>query len=342
MIRIATLNLLHFAEPPIWWYRREADGSSRYDDDAWAAKCAWLRAELAAINADVIGFQEVVSIEALRALCAEAGYPYFFAAGEPAFLDEPQAVIEARGPVYDRPVQALAARHPFTAEAFGAPPGFAASSGLAPDWSLRRPAVKALVDLPGIGEALVYCCHLKSMGIRTDGTLAPLAAMQAASRAHAAALHRRALEASALMHEASNQIEQAHQRPVIVMGDFNDLPDTVPLTALSPRPPRDIAGIEREDWPEALRLEIDRYRLRDSYHLAPRSPFAPMRPATHREGSAVSVLDYIFVSYALDPESPNAVGHLREHRVYDAHFRAAIPEQSSDHAAVAIAIAPLD
>jgi hypothetical protein len=63
----------------------------------WEAKKSWIVAMLSEMNADVIGFQEVVSHEELKALMAANGYPYFFCTGHPMFdPDDPAVYVNAR------------------------------------------------------------------------------------------------------------------------------------------------------------------------------------------------------------------------------------------------------
>ncbi|MEO1291251.1 MAG: endonuclease/exonuclease/phosphatase family protein [Pseudomonadota bacterium] len=336
MIRIATLNLLHFAAPPIWWYRRDPDAEapSQFSEAAWRAKCAWLRETLARTDADVIGFQEVVSVDALRALVVEAGYPHFFAAAEPRFVDEPEAVRAQQGAIYDRPVQAIASRYPMQAEALSPPPNYAATLGLPPTWAHRRPPVKAVVELPGFGQTLVYCCHFKSHGAddnrlapedETDSVALAIDALTARSRGHCRAAAQRAAEASAMAAEAAMQLSERPERPLIVLGDLNDEPHSVPLRALLPEPPGSL--------PDPVRAAMEPLRLFDAATLLPVPEGRDTRAPTHRWGAEGSVLDYICVSTNL---RSGASGTVVAHRVDNAHFRRAVPEATSDHAVVSV------
>jgi exonuclease III len=65
---------------------------------------------LSEMNADVIGFQEVVSHEELGALMAANGYPHFFCTGHPMFDPDDPAV-------YVNGTVAIASRHPFVSAA---------------------------------------------------------------------------------------------------------------------------------------------------------------------------------------------------------------------------------
>lgn len=343
MIRIATLNLYHWAEPGIWWYAREE--GARHSEEGWAAKQIWLRGLLAQMDADLVGFQEVVSVEALKALCAESGYPHFAIAGEP--------VVEGADPedgVYVRPVQAVASRLPFEATAFRAPEGFAESAGLAPDWGLRRPAVQVVVFAPNIGEVLVYVCHLKSKGAapkalrfkeETPWEERVRETLTATSRGHLSAVGQRAAEASALYHEAVARIAEAPDRPVIVMGDLNDDPYTPALEAIAAtRSPREIGDTALEECPPETADLVERYRLFDAWRLLRRDPLRDGRPATHAGGASRSVIDFILVSRALHPDYAEGRVSVVDGAVFDAHLYQGDAASSSDHAGVMAVIAP--
>lgn len=343
MLRVATLNLYHFAEPGVWWYA--AAGDNRFDAAEWAAKRAWLSAELAAMDADVVGFQEVVAVGALADLTRAAGYAHF------ALVAEPRIAVEGGRRIYRRPVQALASRLPLEAEAVAPRPGFAAALGLAEGWSFRRPPVKARLRFGG-RDCVIYCAHLKSPGVSADD--APMdgeAALEPArrqaeglSRAHAFAAMQRVMEASALYHDVSATLAAAPETLAIVMGDLNDGPDSPSLKALTPSAPaeRDGGAVPAPDGAEAGAAPL----LIDAHRLAPRALSADARPSTHRAGAEGSAIDFILVSAAAhQPRGRSSAERrgwrLTEHRVFDAHFHRADPRVTSDHAAVLAALAPL-
>lgn len=330
---VATLNLFHYAAPPIWWYGvgdpRGGLAIPRHAPEGWAAKRAWLTALLREMDADLVGFQEVVSVADLAVLCRDAGYGAFFAAGEPA--------IETRDgeQVYTRPVQAVAARAPLAATALGAPANFAARAGLEPGWRFRRPPVWAEIETTAFGPLVVVCAHLKSWGVTIDeGPWAARSApdmdaaarvreeAEAHARGHLASVRQRTAEAAALQHAALAAVAERPERPVVLMGDFNDAPRAPALRALTATASAALHG------PELARC----WRLYDAYDLAPPAQISA-RPATHADDGA---LDYVLVSAALDGDLA-ARGRVVEHRVFDSHLRdGAPPERASDHAAVRV------
>ncbi len=72
-IKIASFNLLNYLAPPDAYY----DFENIYSLEQWQKKQRWIVATLNAQQPDIIGFQEVFSIDNLKALLLEAGYPYF-------------------------------------------------------------------------------------------------------------------------------------------------------------------------------------------------------------------------------------------------------------------------
>lgn len=343
---LATLNLYHWAEPSIGWYARDA----RHSAEGWAAKQNWLRAILAAMDADFVGFQEVVSIDALRALCAEAGYPHFAVAAQPRIAETDEG---AR--YYTRPVQAAACRHPMETAPLAADPAIAGALGLASDRDFRRPPLRARVEIPGVGPMTAIVCHLKSPGVSEDDAPLPeafrgaeggaedaaRARLEGLSRAHAFSGIQRVFEASAL-HRAALSLIAEGDGPVAVLGDLNDTLGSPPLSALTPRraAERDGGAPSPGGAEEAIAQE-QRFLLADAAAFDTRRPypFASRGPRpTHRHGATGAVIDFILISGALWPKG-NASGEhrVRELRssVADRHFIAARPAESSDHAGVA-------
>ncbi|MCI4665792.1 MAG: endonuclease/exonuclease/phosphatase family protein [Neomegalonema sp.] len=343
--RIGTLNLYHWATPDIGWYGPD----SRHTPEGWAAKVAWLGDTLSAMDAAVVGFQEVVSIEALRDVAAAAGYPYLETVAEPHFSAENEKV-------YNRPVQAVAAKYPIRASRAKPPEGVAGALGLSHDRDFRRAPVEAHIELPAFGDVVVFCAHLKSPGVGVGDALiagrssppdAPEAAarwtLEALSRAHAAASIQRVFEASALFHLAAERMAEAPERPVLIMGDLNDEPDSPALSALTAYRPFERDG--GADDPEESGAEVDyaaQFRMIDAQRLAPRSLWSDERRPTHRAGARGNAIDFILVSPALHPWVAAKAGVVADFAVLDRWFRRADPAAASDHAGLLATIAPIN
>ncbi|EKM28755.1 endonuclease/exonuclease/phosphatase [Vibrio harveyi] len=98
-ITFATANLFNFVAPPGAYY----DFENIYSLDDWQDKLTWTKSQLEQLAPDVIGLQEVFSIEKTKAFFTTMGYQYF------ASVDTPH--IEGDY-IYSHPVVAIASRFP--------------------------------------------------------------------------------------------------------------------------------------------------------------------------------------------------------------------------------------
>ncbi|MGU3842362.1 endonuclease/exonuclease/phosphatase family protein, partial [Vibrio diabolicus] len=98
-ITFVTANLFNFVAPPDAYY----DFENIYSLEQWQDKLAWTQSQIERLEADVIGLQEVFSIEQTRAFFSTFGYPYF------ATVDAPHVEDEY---IYSSPVVAIASRFP--------------------------------------------------------------------------------------------------------------------------------------------------------------------------------------------------------------------------------------
>ncbi len=335
-LRVATLNLFHFADPGVGWISPHAF----HTPESLLAKEEWLMGYLAEIDADIIGFQEVVAVERLKALCARAGYPHFAMVAEP-IIQEPRAPGERQ--IYRRAQQAVVSRWPMQAAAVEPRDALDRCLSLNSHWEFRRPPVRAHVQTPLFGEIVLYSAHLKSPGagphdapIHDPASEPGRDPMESISRARAKQAIQRIAEASALYHDVTARIAEAPDRPVIVLGDLNDTPDSVALSALTP-------WLEADDLTDAgIDAETaERFRLIDAARLAPQ-PVIPTPPVpTHRRRAFGAVLDHVLVSSAFFSWRKDARGEVSAHEVHDAHFVAGAPALTSDHAAVSVTIRPV-
>ncbi len=354
MIRIATLNLYHWAEPGIGWY----EGDHGYTEPEWALKRRWLADALAEMDADIVGLQEVVSVRALAEVGRAAGYPVC------ATVAEPEIDMREDGARrYQKPVNAILSRAPAAVSTVAPRRHLAHALGLKEGRHFRRPPVVVEATLDGLGPVVVLCAHLKSPGanprdvsIAGDAPAegAPPAsdgpadrarkALEGLSRSHAYATIQRLYEATSLYHDAAERLAAAPSRPLFLLGDFNATPFSPALRALTPYRAQERDGGRAAD-PEGDREDgvIDDaapWRLVDALRLTPRALGADGRANTHRRGAEGDVIDFILVSAALHPWNPERVGDVVAHRVHDGWFIGSDPKTTSDHAGVSVAIAP--
>ena len=228
---MATFNLFNYLEPPNAYY----DFEKIYTAEQWARKQRWIVDYLKQHAPDVIGFQEVFSIESLQALMAQQGYAYF------AVVDSPEVIDDF---IYKSPVVAIASKYPITAtEAVKHNTALASDLGLCSDFTFSRKVLRATISLPHVGNTDCYVVHFKSkrpllepdenaksLAI-TDNELSPEKSIIEAFKANVAgswgSTIQRGSEATLLMIEMITRRE-ATQQPMVLMGDFNnDLADGV-------------------------------------------------------------------------------------------------------------------
>ncbi len=239
-LRVATLNLLNFAAPPLACY----EWDNIYSQAQWQQKTNWLKTLLQQQQPDILALQEVFSVTELRELLATLGYAWFAVVEQPELLDQH---------VFTRPVVAIASRYPMlkveeiTADAAGL-----AQLGLQSFQFSRKPVLVQL-ETPQFGKLRVAAVHLKS---RRPAELPDAALALWASelqRGHEAALLRQALAV------------QCQAEPLIVAGDFNDVLSSALLQPL--------LAADRSQQPlfllqDAAELAAEAYRAPTHYYGA--------------------------------------------------------------------------
>ncbi|MGB0749612.1 MAG: endonuclease/exonuclease/phosphatase family protein, partial [Magnetospiraceae bacterium] len=343
-LKLATFNLYQFAAPGTFWYEEKARNS--YTDADWAAKKDWIATRLAEMAADVVGFQEVFAVDALRDLCRAAGYAHF------ATVDTPQ--ISPDNPrVFTAPVVALAARFPIQeAKAVGVDAAVKDQLPVEESFDFSRRPIRAVVDCPPHGPLVVVVAHLKSkrpivpppaFSDTADWDHKVQETLRATSRGHAAALLQRGAEAAALYHALTAQIATDPDMPIVVLGDLNDDPHSIPLEALTlSGPVHQIDGKAKADWPRAVRPALYTYRFYDAWILA--APKGAPRPPTHFHGGEGGVLDYILVSNPLNAKNPHHIARVGACEIFNAHLQndGVGNHKQSDHGQVAVTLAIKD
>lgn len=320
-IKFATCNLFQFAEPPVAWYKPDAT----YTDEEWQNKKQWLTEQLTAMDADVVGFQEVFSPDALKELVAAAGYPEF------AVVDNLEP-IEKDSNIYSATVVAIASKHPIKAVEVVPVEG---------DFKFSRLPLRSVIQMPEIGDTTVYVCHLKSKRASSSDTDNEavtardkvFAAAKATSFGRMLSMAQRGAEASMIYLDVMNQISQNGNAPVVVLGDMNDTGNSVVIESLTNQNTRyDLDERSFSDWTEEEKLASAQSRLFDAHDLTP-NPFGGPRVPTHFHGTKADVVDFIFVSYAFNIENPEHIARPCRYSVLNGHLRAnGVGEQTlSDH-----------
>lgn len=336
-LKIATFNLFNYLEPPNAFYEFERI----YSAQQWAKKQRWIVDYLTEYQPDVIGFQEVFSIESLKTLLHKAGYHYF------AVVDEPQVIDEF---IYKRPVVAIAARFAINeVVAVQHDAELAQVIGLGADFTFSRKVLRATIAMPHIGDVDCYVVHFKSkrpmLEVEQTSQLAPeqniIAHLKADIAGGWGSTIQRGSEATLLMLEMIKRRETS-QNPMLLMGDFNNnLTDGV-LSHLLTDSLRFAPAFDSKTY-------LAKYCLNDAWQLFVKLQTSMQEPATqnliptptHYFGASSSVLDYILLSCEFDTEYDDSFYEVSDYHTYDRHLinpEFERDDQSTDHGVVMITL----
>ncbi|MFC1745988.1 endonuclease/exonuclease/phosphatase family protein [Candidatus Riflebacteria bacterium] len=341
-IRFGTFNLFQFAEPPVAWFRKR----NVYSAANWIAKKNWISERLSEMRADVVGFQEVFSPAALKNLVAENGFPYFSTADSPSTESEGSCV-------FNESIVALASKYPITsAEPVKITETIIKLLPINADFRFSRIPIRSQIDIEGSGHITVYISHLKSKRPMVTAPEFQATAtwddkvretLRARSLGHVASMLQRGAEAAILYQDITNTLSSNFAQPLLLMGDLNDDSRSIAVEALTNRNRiYEIAGVDYKDLPEAAKRLIHNNKLYNSFDLAP-NPSGSSCKATHYHKGAGGVLDYIFVSNAINERNKKRCGRIIAHKVYDSHLKDNVTNQhQSDHAQVVVEIEVTD
>lgn len=343
VMKLATFNLFQFAAPGFYWHDRNTHNT--YTESEWVQKTTWITTRLHQMGADVVGFQEVFSIDSLRALCQTAGYPFFITVDTSAWrADDTQ--------VFNKSVVALASRFPIISTySINSSAEVMADLPIPANFCFSRLPVCADIQTPEFGVVTVYVVHLKSKrpvshdmhydeavpwSIRVPDTLRRL------SRGTIASLLQRGIEATLVYHHVNTRLLQEPKQPIVVLGDMNDALNAVPLTALTMQDRvYSIGGVYQEQWPQETMDYLHAYRLHDTFRLAP-SMRHRVRPFTIIHRGDGEILDYILVSNQFNPKNAATLAEISQYEVWNQHLDQDGVENrlQSDHGQVCVELLP--
>lgn len=316
-LKVATLNLFNYLAPPNAFY----DSDNIYTQSQWQLKQQWLSNHLQSLDADVVAFQEVFSIDCLKQQLLELGYPYFVTLDTPAIEHDY---------LYSQPVVALASRFAIIESDSAA---MTIPHSPYESFKFSRIPLRATVDIPNIGPIDYYVVHFKSKRLELKGDQ-PTTGIEQYSRELMGgwfSLMQRGSEAH-LLHRYIIKQKIKSCRPFMLMGDFNNqlsCEEFACFTQLTPN-----QAVRNGEEPS-----IANYTFHDAWTLD-NSPIMP-RPATHYYGSNKQTLDYILLSDEFCHQSANHLATLTHYQVNDEHLvtpNNTTDLHSSDHASVMITI----
>ncbi|WP_196599175.1 endonuclease/exonuclease/phosphatase family protein [Aliivibrio fischeri] len=325
-LTFTTINMFNFVEPPNAFY----DFENILTQDEWQKKQGWFKDRITELNSDVIGFQEVFSPNALKALVNELGYAYFCTVDEPESED---------GYVFNSPVVAFASRYPI----LNAQPVIAEQTQLERfgiEFEFNRIPVHASIELPHLGITDCYVVHFKSQRPKEpevnneidEESLSSLNQLHDEQLGSWLSTVQRGLEANILHNHIIQQRKKTSQA-VVVMGDFN-----------KPLFHDEFKGLLSHE----LRFDkfssdyLALFQLKDSWDIYSElkgTDLLEKRAHTHYHGAKGSVLDYILLSNEFDSSFSGNILEIIDYTVTDKHIvnpRFDIDQFSTDHALVSI------
>lgn len=311
---VGTFNLFNLVLPEQRYY-----GKRTYDKGTYAQKVLWINQQLDKMKADIVGFQEVFHEEALRSVLKE----------NPLYVN---AEVLVAGDGTRSPKVALVSRFPI--ESYEVFEDFTEQldvDGLViPFKKFSRPVLKADVRIAKGLVVTVFVAHLKSKrpmfpeGVDRENPVE-------LSKAIARSLLLRSAEANALRTLMLDTLEY-RERPVIVLGDFNDTHTAVTTRLISGEAPPRYWKLKSKKrvWDTLLYHTKDiqaRQSSRDVYF-------------THIYNGHYESLDHIMVSQELVRENPRHIGNVRFVRTFNDHLidetlsEQRVNEWESDHGQV--------
>ncbi|XYJ11290.1 endonuclease/exonuclease/phosphatase family protein [Telluria sp. B2] len=302
-IRFATFNVCNLAPPGVKLY----DNLLPTTPEEYEAKLNWTAHQIDLLDADVIGFQEIFSQATLKEVLARTRrYREAFHAG---FDPDPAAMRLT-------PSVALVSRLPLAAPPAPLtefPRGIELPPGSRDAARFTRAPLHAVVQVSPDVAVDVVVVHLKSRrpDYRTgdtgeDPALYALACLRS--------LIRRGTEAAALR-VLLTEMGRANRRPRVVLGDFNDVADSVTTSIVLG------AGTPMGD------------RLYDASQVQRRVDHARHLGFSSVHEGHYSTIDHILVSEEFNAALPNAIGEVLDVLYLNDHLDLELPE-ASDHGQV--------
>lgn len=315
-LTVGTCNLLNLALPGRHFY----DGQLPYSSSEYDSKVDWIGQRMQALNADVLAVQEVWDEDALKEAVHRSGLHYAVVAAPGAENGPGQqgAQLTPRVGLVSRiKVESLVSLNGFAREAVVDIPG------LGPHTDFQRPPLLATLKMKQGQTFCVLVAHLKSKRPKflQDDAGKPLEdaedpAVQAIASMRS--LLMRAGEALALRLKV---VELLHRTrlPLILMGDLNDSPHSS-TTQL-------IAATSQVNYDTGARD----HALFNAWDA--QGEFGLRRDVaySHIYQGMPEILDQIFVSEELVPDSRASIGDVRRVEVFNDHLHEGRSRTRSDH-----------
>ncbi len=314
-LQVATCNLLNLAAPGHIYYPNQ----DPYDAVEADRKTAWLGAQLARLNADMVGVQEVWDEASLRAAAHASGLRY-------TTVVAPGAENGNRFGPLGTPRVGLVARLPLLeleSHAHFAPADHVAVPELGLQTRFERPVLRARLQSKHGQTLQVLVAHLKSKRPKflQDAAGNPIEDRDdpaVVARATLRSLLMRGAEACALRRLVVD-ITHRTREPLLLLGDMNDSPHSVTSQMMAAN---QAVGYDKGTRDTALfhawDVQTEPALKRDMAY-------------SHVHQGWPELLDQIWVSEEFVASSQRALGDVRRVEVFNDHLHESRERFRSDH-----------
>ncbi len=308
-IRIGTFNLYQFVKPPYSWYTKK----EKFSPLQWEEKTKWIKKQVEKMDCDIIGFQEVFSVKALKELLTDLGFIYFKTV-------DVAKTSKTNPKVYVSTLVAIASKYPIT-KLHTVKANFKSlkKHDFYDTFSFSRIPIKASITLPNKQELIVYVSHLKSNRdnefeyvFNKTHTLEDKKTQveKALKEGFSNSLKQRLCEASSLFFNIKKTIDT----PTIFLCDLNDKEFSMTIDALCNEKYHD------ENSNENLILHDAHYLFdKEVYNPHPEAKEEQRIPTSYFAGKG-NVLDYIFVSNTFNKKDKNHIAKITSYEIYNEHI----------------------
>jgi len=317
--KVGTFNLYNLALAGERYYNRS------YRQDAYEKKVRWLANQLKKMHADIVGFQEIFHIAALKEVLQASGI----------YDQASVSVGERKG---EGPAVGLVSRFPILDHDII--PEFPEGAQLeiddvaVPISGFSRPVLKVRLRLRDDLDVIVFVVHLKSKRPKMRNDVDPHDPRERA-KGHTRSLMIRAAETTALRHLLLDTLEGT-DLPVIIMGDLNDDGQAVTSKILGGSEPwRNLPLKDKQRLWDVHLYNVKDIQARQSY----RDVYY-----THLHNGHYDSLDHILVSQEFVRQNPNRLGYVEYVKVFNDHLidetlsNDRPPKWESDHGQVTATI----
>ena len=310
-LMVSNCNLLNLALPGRLFY----DNQDRYSTDEYGRKIDWLGAQLARLNADVAGFQEVWDEAALKAAVARSGlrYAHVVAPGaETGAVGTPRVGLASR-----LQVEAVASIADF------APREHVQVPELGTYTRFERPVLHATLRTRHGQRLHVLVVHLKSKrpkylqdaaGNPIEDRNDPVVTVRATLRS----LVMRGAESAALRGIVLGLVQRTRD-PLLLLGDMNDSPHSVTCQM--------VAATQAIAYDRQARDTA----LFHAYEVQTEPALKRDMAYSHVHQGWPETLDQIWVSEEFVPGSRFALGDVRRVEYFNDHLHESRERFRSDH-----------